>query len=253
MTLLKITTSHKMKFSIKDLFSKGDQIDRKLRIWSHLLKKSLTLSIYTFFRKTFMYTQKQPLEVIYNKRYSQKFCEFDRNTPVAESLFLIKLETWGLIPATYLQEYLFYRILSDDCFCIHSTTNKVTWHDFYNPFLRNVSFWLPLQTCRWCRSGVFIVNLEYWRDFVVFNANLFNLEHIPHLLLIFEQVNDNWDVTCQYFSAMTVVNELKMFMVGICKKWFMSASAHRSSQHKFTAKICIKIYLTIREHIHIQF
>ena len=31
----------KLKFSIKDLFSKYDQIRRKLRIWSHLLKKSL--------------------------------------------------------------------------------------------------------------------------------------------------------------------------------------------------------------------
>ena len=31
----------KMKFSIKDFFSKCDQIRRKLRIWSHLLKKSL--------------------------------------------------------------------------------------------------------------------------------------------------------------------------------------------------------------------
>ena len=30
-----------MKFSIKDSFSKCDQIRRKLRIWSHLLKKSL--------------------------------------------------------------------------------------------------------------------------------------------------------------------------------------------------------------------
>ena len=30
-----------MKFSIKDFFSKCDQIWRKLRIWSHLLKKSL--------------------------------------------------------------------------------------------------------------------------------------------------------------------------------------------------------------------
>ena len=29
-----------MKFSIKDFFSKYDQIRRKLRIWSHLLKKS---------------------------------------------------------------------------------------------------------------------------------------------------------------------------------------------------------------------
>ena len=31
----------KMKFSIKDFFSKCEQIRRKLRIWSHLLKKSL--------------------------------------------------------------------------------------------------------------------------------------------------------------------------------------------------------------------
>ena len=30
-----------MKFSIKDLFSKCDQIRKILRIWSHLLKKSL--------------------------------------------------------------------------------------------------------------------------------------------------------------------------------------------------------------------
>ena len=30
-----------MMFSIEDFFSKCDQIRRKLRIWSHLLKKSL--------------------------------------------------------------------------------------------------------------------------------------------------------------------------------------------------------------------
>ena len=30
-----------MKFSIKDFFSKCDHIRRKLRIWTHLLKKSL--------------------------------------------------------------------------------------------------------------------------------------------------------------------------------------------------------------------
>ena len=30
-----------MKFSVKDFFSKCDQIRRELRIWSHLLKKSL--------------------------------------------------------------------------------------------------------------------------------------------------------------------------------------------------------------------
>ena len=35
-------TAQKMKFSIKDFFSKCDQIRGKLRVWSHLLKKSLT-------------------------------------------------------------------------------------------------------------------------------------------------------------------------------------------------------------------
>ena len=38
---LKILTAKKMKFSIKDFFSKSDQIRRKRRIWSNLLKKSL--------------------------------------------------------------------------------------------------------------------------------------------------------------------------------------------------------------------
>ena len=34
-------TAQNMKFSIKDFFSKCGQIRRKLRIWSHLLKKCL--------------------------------------------------------------------------------------------------------------------------------------------------------------------------------------------------------------------
>ena len=34
-------TAQKKKFSIKNFFCKCDQVRRKLRIWSHLLKKSL--------------------------------------------------------------------------------------------------------------------------------------------------------------------------------------------------------------------
>ena len=34
-------TAQKIKFSIKDFFSKYDQIRTKLRLWSHLLKKIL--------------------------------------------------------------------------------------------------------------------------------------------------------------------------------------------------------------------
>ena len=38
---MKENTAQKMKFSIKNFSSKCDQIRMKLRIWSHLLKKSL--------------------------------------------------------------------------------------------------------------------------------------------------------------------------------------------------------------------
>ena len=41
MERVKTSLHKKMKFSIKEFFSKCDQIRRKLRIWSHLLKKSL--------------------------------------------------------------------------------------------------------------------------------------------------------------------------------------------------------------------
>ena len=40
-TLYFFTNCKQMKFSIKDFFSKCEQIRRKLYIWSHLLKKSL--------------------------------------------------------------------------------------------------------------------------------------------------------------------------------------------------------------------
>ena len=40
------TTTQKIKFSIKDFFSKCNQMRRKLQIWSHLLKKSLMENLF---------------------------------------------------------------------------------------------------------------------------------------------------------------------------------------------------------------
>ena len=45
-----------MKFSIKDFFSECDQICSYLRIWSHLLKKSLT--------KNFIFGAVPPTEIV---------------------------------------------------------------------------------------------------------------------------------------------------------------------------------------------
>ena len=39
--MVTVSTAQKMKFFFKDLFRKSDQIRSFLRIWPHLLKKSL--------------------------------------------------------------------------------------------------------------------------------------------------------------------------------------------------------------------
>ena len=41
MDFVTANSAQKMKFSIKNFFNKFDQTCRKLRIWSHLLKKPL--------------------------------------------------------------------------------------------------------------------------------------------------------------------------------------------------------------------
>ena len=54
-------TAQKMKFSIKNFFSKYDESRRKLRIWSHLLKKSLLENfIFCAVNMNIYIVQKQP-------------------------------------------------------------------------------------------------------------------------------------------------------------------------------------------------
>ena len=58
-------TAQKMKFSIKDFFSKCDQIRRKLRIWSHLLKKSL-MENFIFFAVNHLKPQHESLHRLFS-------------------------------------------------------------------------------------------------------------------------------------------------------------------------------------------
>ena len=53
-----------MKFSIKNFFSKYDEIRRKLQIWSHLLKKSLM--------ENFIFWAVKALENIFQSRTSNR-------------------------------------------------------------------------------------------------------------------------------------------------------------------------------------
>ena len=51
-------TAQKIKFCIKDFFSKCDQIRRKLRIWSHLLDK--------FLMGNFIFCAVKPFQIVTN-------------------------------------------------------------------------------------------------------------------------------------------------------------------------------------------
>ena len=66
----------KMKFSIEDFFSEYDQINSFLRIWSHLLKKSLmenfifcAVPITSYYFQVFWYVMKLELklEILFDK------------------------------------------------------------------------------------------------------------------------------------------------------------------------------------------
>ena len=58
----------KIKFTIKDFFSKCDQIRRKLRIWSHLLKKP-SLENFIFCAILIWYIIKKDLLLMYGNIY----------------------------------------------------------------------------------------------------------------------------------------------------------------------------------------
>ena len=72
-------TAQKIKFSIKDFFSKCDQIRRKLRIWSHLPKKSLM--------ENFIFCAVRIVEILQTQDYkkSLKFIKVRSSTQLADS------------------------------------------------------------------------------------------------------------------------------------------------------------------------
>ena len=67
--LVHVSLHKKMKFSIKDFFSKCDQIRSFLRIWSHLLEKSLLENF--IFCAVFINIKKETLA----QAFSCEFCE----------------------------------------------------------------------------------------------------------------------------------------------------------------------------------
>ena len=72
-------TAQKMKFSIKDFFSRCDQIRGFLRIWSHLLKKS---SIENILFCAVLYLCCQKYSYLSSKRFTKKV---DQKSPSSKT------------------------------------------------------------------------------------------------------------------------------------------------------------------------
>ena len=71
------TNEHSTKnvhFSIKDFFSKCDQIRRKLRIWSHLLKKSLLMENLIYCKVEASKSRFNEADLILRKPYKKIRC-----------------------------------------------------------------------------------------------------------------------------------------------------------------------------------
>ena len=71
-----------MKFSIKDLFSYCDQIRRKLRIWSHLLKNSLM--------ENFNFCAAEPKSVFLTIDIADLYCLWRKPDETLSFLFTFK-------------------------------------------------------------------------------------------------------------------------------------------------------------------
>ena len=92
-SLFFIRIAQRMKFSIKDFFSKCDQIHRNLQNWSHLLKKSL-MENFIFCAVSSVATEQNRLNVM-----SWPIIRSDQLTgfTINLTLFLIKLRILQLI------------------------------------------------------------------------------------------------------------------------------------------------------------
>ena len=136
-----IHTAQKMKFSIKHFFSKCDQIRRKLRIWSHLLKKFLMENFIfcaapmetfpsieymnkTIKAKTFLHT----VTVIQRCSVKKRFLEISQNSQentCTRVSFLMKLQAWAcnVIKKRTLAQVFFCEIceFSKSTFCYRTT------------------------------------------------------------------------------------------------------------------------------------
>ena len=104
-----IYTTQKLKFSFKDFLSKCDQIRRKLRIWSHLLRKSL-MENFIFHAVTFTVNSRY-LE--YSTSWTYRYLEEIPCSLGHLALFSVKIISLSWMSMRYLQHLVFSNHLPD--------------------------------------------------------------------------------------------------------------------------------------------
>ena len=108
--------STKSKFSINNFFSKCDQIRTFLRIWLHLLKKSLMENF------ILVHAVKQSPKVLCTKSALQNFATFIGKHLCYSTFLISKTDSKKGVFLRILQklsEQIFHRTPSGGCFCIN--------------------------------------------------------------------------------------------------------------------------------------
>ena len=151
--LSRYITAQKIKFSIEDFFSKCDQIRRKLRIWSHLLKKSLTEN-FIFMQCIWLANHRNVFRIQCNT-YDVVFCENCEQLK-AVNYFRKKLHhrCSTALGSTYASGKHVLKLKNQNQHILSSSDNiQIVVHShFYVHFSNNFPFWFRLK--------IFCLNLE---------------------------------------------------------------------------------------------
>ena len=116
---LSVVTALKMKFSIKDFFSKCDQIRSFLQIWSHLLKKSFNGKLHFC---AVWYSQRRSRDS--NKHIRERALKQQLSVAASETLFHFKF-FYNMNLTLYILRSI--RVCLD---CSKGKLHKIQWKTF---------------------------------------------------------------------------------------------------------------------------
>ena len=130
-TLWTVALHKKMKFSIKDFFSKCHQIHRFLRIWSHLMKESLMKKLHFFVQRCLLKKRASDFQKYISCLYIFRTCFFDDSF-----CWLLKQASIGFL---FLQISLFTELKTK---CLSVLLGIWMWQTFEIKFMYSLFLFL---------------------------------------------------------------------------------------------------------------